>query len=209
MKVSPAGDKLTLEPSSITTGSVKNPNDGFRALIHDGDTVLKIGGEKHKPVPVPEGNWKLVSYTINLTEPAKPAEPSKKDGKKAAEEPSALRILAEGINAFISPVRIGGPPTPLRSRLSMVSAQATSDSKPIKVVKGETVELPFGAPYKPVVTAQNYGDPKQVNLAMSLVGSAGETVTTLMVEGGTPPKPEFTITDPEGKVVQQGSFEYG
>ena len=44
---------------------------------------------------------------------------------------------------------------------------------------------------------------------MSLVGSAGEVCTNMMVDGGRPAKPEFTITDPKGKVVQQGSFEYG
>ena len=30
-----------------------------------------------------------------------------------------------------------------------------------------------------------------------------------MVDGGRPAKPEFTITDPKGKVVQEGNFEYG
>jgi hypothetical protein len=49
----------------------------------------------------------------------------------------------------------------------------------------------------------------QISLEMSLVGSAGEVCTNLMLSGGRPPKPQFTITDPDGKVVQQGSFEYG
>jgi hypothetical protein len=30
-----------------------------------------------------------------------------------------------------------------------------------------------------------------------------------MTQGGRPAKPEFTITDPKGEVVQQGNFEYG
>ncbi len=30
-----------------------------------------------------------------------------------------------------------------------------------------------------------------------------------MVNGAQPEKPAFTITDPEGKVVQSGNFEYG
>ena len=46
-------------------------------------------------------------------------------------------------------------------------------------------------------------------LQMSLIGSAGERCTGLIVDGGRPPKPEFTITDPQGKVVQTGNFEYG
>ena len=50
---------------------------------------------------------------------------------------------------------------------------------------------------------------KQLSLDMSLVGSTGEICTNMMVNGGRPSKPEFTITDPKGKVVQQGSFEYG
>ena len=95
---------------------------------------------------------------------------------------------------------------------SLVTAQATAAYKAVKVVKGETVELPFGPPYKPTVTANYFEDgnkQKLLSLGMSLVGSAGEVCTNMMVNGGRPPKPEFTITDAKGKVVQQGSFEYG
>jgi hypothetical protein len=44
---------------------------------------------------------------------------------------------------------------------------------------------------------------------MKLIGSTGEECTSMTVEGSQPPKPEFTITDSEGKVVESGSFEYG
>ena len=46
-------------------------------------------------------------------------------------------------------------------------------------------------------------------LEMSLIGSSGEVCSNLTVDGGQPPKPEFTITDDKGKVVEAGSFEYG
>ena len=64
----------------------------------------------------------------------------------------------------------------------------------------------------PTVTAQYYmdGDKHQLlSLGMSLVGSAGEVCSDMMVNGGRPTKPKFTITDAKKKVVQEGSFEYG
>ena len=210
MKITPAGDKLTLEPSSVAFGHVTNPNDNFHAMIYSDAGFLKISGKKNTPIPVPEGQWKLLSYTIQ-TEPPKPAEPAKKEIKKDAKQLSLLDLLknAFGANPDVDVVSSNRP--------SMVAAQATDQYKAVKVVKGETVVLPFGPPYKPVVTAQNYGNPKEVNpellqivnLEMSLVGSAGEICTNLMCGNGRPGKPEFTITDPKGKVVQQGSFEYG
>jgi len=207
LKITPAGDKLTLEASSVATGNVTNPNDGFSALIYSDNIFLKISGNKDTPTPVPEGKWKLLTYTINLTEAPKPVEPSKKDDKKAEKETLSLGILAGAFKAvFNSTVRV-----PSRPRNSMVSARATNDYKVVKVVKGKTVELPFGPPYKPLVTARNYGNPKkkQVHLQMSLVGSAGEICSNMRVRDGRPSKPEFTITDPKGEVVQKDSFEYG
>jgi hypothetical protein len=44
---------------------------------------------------------------------------------------------------------------------------------------------------------------------MSLVGIGGEVCSNLIVDGGRPGKPAFTITDPDGKVVERGTFEYG
>jgi len=49
----------------------------------------------------------------------------------------------------------------------------------------------------------------QASLGLSLVGVGGEVCSNLMVDGGRPAKPAFTIADPDGKVVQSGNFEYG
>ncbi len=56
---------------------------------------------------------------------------------------------------------------------------------------------------------QGGGENKQASLGMTLVGSVGEVVSDMMVAGGRPPKPEFSIKDPKGEVVQSGNFEYG
>jgi hypothetical protein len=225
LKISPAGDKLTLTPSAVPVGSVTNRNEAYRAQIYGDKGFLKIRGTKGAPIAVPEGRWKLLSYTItcaNRPEPAKPA--VKAEEKKAEKKPadkaamakksSLLGVLAKqfietiagGGEAFVAePSFVAGP--------SLVSATATEKYKAVTVRKGETVELPFGPPYTPTVTAESYGPPnvkaEQFELEMGLVGVGGEACTNMMVKGGRPGKPEFTITDPKGKVVQQGSFEYG
>jgi hypothetical protein len=230
LKISPAGDKLTLTPSTVPLGSVTNRNEAFRALIYGDKGFLKIRGAKGAPIPVPEGRWKLLSYTITRANPgpAKPAAKAeaektaaKKPAQKAAsaKKSSVLGVLAEQFAetilgggseaspypASLEPSFVSGP--------SLVSATATEKYKAVTVRKGETVELPFGAPYTPTVTAMPYGLPnvqaKELYLAMELVGAGGEKCTNMLVKGGRPGQPDFTITDPKGKVVQQGSFEYG
>ncbi len=178
-----------------------------------------------QPIPVPEGKWKLLSYTITCTNPA-PAKPAVKaaERKTAAKKPaekaadakkgSLLGVLAKQLVETIAggsdtlvaePSSVSGP--------TIVSATATEKYKAATVRKGETIELPFGPPYTPTVTAMPYGTPKgepaQLFLEMGLVGVGGERCTNLMVKGGRPGKPDFTITDPKGNVVQQGNFEYG
>jgi hypothetical protein len=178
VKISPAGDKLTLEPSSAAIGKVTNPNSSYRAVIYSDAGFLKIQGDKNTPADVPEGEWKLLAYTIKHTEAAK----AKKEGEKAASQPA------------------------------VVTAEMTGEYKPVKVVKGETVEFPFGPPYKPTVSANYFEDGPQnkvLSLALSLVGSAGETCSDMSVNGDRPSKPDFTIADAKGKVVEEGSFEYG
>jgi hypothetical protein len=205
LSISPNGEKLTLTPSTVPLGSVTNGNEAFHALIYGDKGFLKIQGTKGTPIPVPEGQWKLFSYTIthaNSPEPAKPA------AKTAEKKNALLELLAKQLaGAITSGVE------PFGSGPSLVSATATGKCKAVTVRKGETVEFPFGPPYTPTVKAMNYGVPlgqqEQVSLEMQLVGVSGEACTNMMVKGGRPGKPDFTITDPDGKVVQQGSFEYG
>jgi hypothetical protein len=212
LKISPAGDKLTLDPASVPLGKITNPNGRFSAVIYGDNGFLKISGEKDTPISIPEGEWKLLSYTIDLTnapEPSKPEE--KKEVKKdEAKETSGLLALGRVLESLL-----GGNSTsagPPGRRFSYVTAGATAKYKPVKVSAGETVEFPFGPPYKPLVSVgyiQGGGENKQAALAMTLVGSVGEVVSDMMTNGGRPPKPEFTIKDPKGEVVQNGSFEYG
>ncbi len=227
LKVSPAGDKLTLNPSTAAVGSVSNRND-FRGLIYsDGKGFLKIHGTKGAPIPVPEGQWKLFSYTI--TQVNRPPEPAKPSAKAGAEKGPADTKSADGKSADkTAKAKQGSLFSALGQMItggsrqsegpSFASATATDKYKAVTVRKGATVELPFGPPYKPTVTAMSYyavpqagpgGKAEQLSLEMGLVGVGGEQCTNLMVKGSRPGKPEFTITDPGGKVVQQGNFEYG
>ena len=99
-------------------------------------------------------------------------------------------------------------PSMRRNGPTQISAYGTKTCPVIEVRKGETVVLPFGPPYKPVVKV-DYRNGDNASLGMSLLGAAGEVCSSLLVNGGQPAKPEFTITDPKDKVVEQGTFEYG
>ena len=224
LKITPAGDKLTLTPSTAAMGNVKNPNDDFQAMIYGDLGFLNIRGTKGQPVPVPEGQWKLLSYSITRQPPPQPKEPEKKaepdkqkETKKETSNGTLSQWLGTAVKAYLGDYTT---PKPVRSRVSIVSAQATADCKAVKVVKGETVDLLFGPPYKPAVTTplqenlnnisrEDLKKMRQIPLELSLVGSAGEVCTNLSINGQRPPKPSFTITDGKGEVAQQGSFEYG
>jgi hypothetical protein len=220
MKVSPAGDRLTLTPSSVPLGKVTNPHGKFHAVIYGDQGFLQIHGEKGAAVPVPEGEWKLLSYTIDMTgatEPSKPEGKPEKGKPEAKKQAGANKSLIEALAATAEKFLAGSVPAGTPYRNSVVSAQATAAYKAVTVSKDQTVELPFGPPYKPEVTGFPMGmrmvDKKQrieqMRLQLSLVGSAGEICTNMTVDGGRPAKPKFTITDPKGEIVEQGNFEYG
>jgi hypothetical protein len=208
LKISPAGDRLTLTPATVAMGRLSNPSEKFRAVIYGDQGILNIAGTKDEPIPVPVGHWKLYSYTIfrngyEKAAPEKEAERSEKKDEKRAKltgKPPKVELIDHASKTS-------------RPALStIVTAQATAGYKPIEVRPGETAVLPFGPPYTPKVTASMMmPDPKQpmMYLRMSLVGTTGEECSNIVIDGGRPPKPSFTITDPKGKVVEEGSFEYG
>lgn len=215
MEVSPAGNKLTLEPSKAGLGAISNPSGDFRALIYNDDgAILTIVGQDGKPAPAPEGEWKLLSYTIDLTAQRREAERKAKEEaekkpkegeKKEAKETSLLSALSKALGVGASSVS----PSRVSSGSTMVQASATKASKAVKVVQGQTAEMAFGAPFKPVIAASPRSK-GEAYLEMSLVGSAGEIVTNMTVDGGRPSEaPRFTIKDPKGNVAQEGKFEFG
>lgn len=223
VKVTPSGDQLTLTPTQRPMGSLRSPSRRFQALLYGELGFVKIAGSDTE-IPVPAGQWRLAAYTLDLTakrqaavEAARAKE--KPSGKpaggqerkapapttpKTTPERSILSAMARSLlGAAVprSPVRRSGP--------TIVSATWSNAADPITVRPGATAQRSFGPPYKPVVNI-DYASGDRIHLGMTLVGSAGERCTNLLVDGTRPPqKPEFTIRDAQGNVVQQGTFEYG
>lgn len=91
---------------------------------------------------------------------------------------------------------------------SLVYARATRDYPPITVREGQSSELPFGPPYKPLVKVANQRK-GTAELALTIVGSVGEIVNNIEIKGKRPPEPSFRIKTTAGKTVTSGQFEYG
>jgi len=201
LTISPTGDKLTIEPSKAAVGYIRNPKADFRALVYDDAGILRISGAKGAPVALPEGEWRLLSYTIDLTAASQPAT---KPAEKPARKGGLFRRLFSSVAGSDDGDSISTP------RPTMISAAGTRDYKPVTVKKGETVELPFGPPYKPAVRVEEWRRSKdRAELSMVLTGSAGEICTDLRVKGNQPDAPTFAIVAPDGEVIERGKFEYG
>jgi hypothetical protein len=193
LEISPAGDKLTLTPSSAPVGHVTTPHKGLSALMHSGERCLRIAAnedEESKPIPLPEGDWKLVEYTIDRT------------GYKPEEEGTQGASLLEALSGALAPPRSARRPT-------QVSAQGTTECKPVRVREGKTVALPFGPPFKPVVEVAYGAGREEVQLGMSLVGSGGEKCSSLIVDGRQPDGVPFTISTADGDEVVRDTFRFG
>ncbi len=194
LAVSPSGDEVTLEPSSIPIGYVSNANKGYRAILYGEDGFLKIVGDESGKAPVPVGKWQLASYTIDKGEIEEPAQ-------EKAEEGSWFDNIKRALT--------GTRPAVRQPRFTMVSARGKREYPAVEVAEGTTVELPFGGPFRPIVSVAYARSQGEVSLSMSLVGTADEVCTSLYVNSSRPGKPAFTITTEKGEVVDTGSFEYG
>jgi hypothetical protein len=166
--ISPAGDTLTLLPSQSPVGFVRSANQEYSAVLYGDKGFLKIGGTKSGSVPVPEGDWRLLRYVIDLS--------------KTDTTTETTRVTANGAK--------GGPV--------------------VKVEKGKTVDLAFGPPYRGIVKVSGYSPSQSsASLSMSIVGSASETCSGILVKGKQPEKPKLVIATADGKIVDRGAFEYG
>jgi hypothetical protein len=208
-KFTAAGDSLTLTPCTAPLGRVTSPHEGLQALLYGDLGVLRITCDRSQPLVLPAGKWRLLEYTIDRTGWQPPPPPAAKEKAKPVEsskvEHSLLEALVQALTGLGGSAEAGPA---MRNGPTMVAAAATMACPAIQVRAGQTVTLPFGPPFKPVVTAFPM-DGKTARLQLSLVGAAGEACNNLLVQGGRPPKPQFTIKTPKGDVVQSGSFEYG
>jgi len=91
---------------------------------------------------------------------------------------------------------------------TIVSASFAGKPSEVNVEKGGTTELPFGPPFRGVVTAAR-AEGGKLGLSLSVVGQGGEQCSNFLVGGKKPPAPLFEIRDENGKVVYGGKFEYG
>ena len=227
LKVAPAGDQITLTPSKVPIGYLTNPHQGLAAVMWgDAGLVQTVKGGS-KPVAMPEGEWRLLSYTIEVQQDSPPAASPEKRKDAAEKKPTGKeKPAAERKDADKEPVKIAFLGTIVRLMLgvsgpddesrmgpagySVVSAHATKECKPVTVRQGQTVTLPFGPPYRPVVTASyNHHESGRAALWLALVGSGGEEVAYMLVDGRRPPAPEFAISTVKGDVVKKDRFEYG
>lgn len=202
MAITPAGDKLTLDHSSVPVGKVTCPVDGLNVTVYGELGVLNLWGSKSEPILLPEGQWKLLNYTINQTGGEEPKDES---AEKKREKWSLLDALAGVLTEGVGFGNVASPPP-----FSLVSAHRTKDCKPMHVKAGETVALTFGPPWKPVVKASTTIRPGRIaELSLVIVGSGGDVCDNLEVNGDKPKQPEFTITTPDGEEVAKGKFEWG
>lgn len=196
LKVTPTGDEIVLTPSEVRLGEVTNPAERFSAEVYGELGILEVIGGRDKPALLPEGQWKLLSYTIDRTERPPPVmQPARTNKPRGS--------LLSRLLGFTSPVQ-----SPEQVRTTAVSAQGPRDYKAVEVVAGRKTVLPFGPPYKPVVRVSNVS-PGQAYLEMNLIGSAGEQCGLLLVEGDRPAEPMLTIVAPDGEIVERGKFEWG
>jgi hypothetical protein len=223
MKVSPVGDELTLTPYTGAVAEATNANcDRYEAVVCGDNGVLKISGERNKPIKLPVGEWRVINYRADAVPPkptVKPAdkpEPEKKADKPAEEKKARPNTgLARAVRSLMGSEEsddadeTASEPRIVRMRQTMVSADATKDSPAFKVEAGKTAFMQFGPPYKPMVRVSRAPEERDVRLGLAITGSGGELVNNLMVNGGRPKAPAFQIISPSGEIVLRGKFEFG
>jgi len=226
MKVSPQGDELTLTAYTGAVAEATNANcDLYEAVVYGDNGVLKISGERNKPVKLPVGEWRVVNYRASAA-PAKPANKpeAKPDAEKKTDKPAEEQkakpkktALSKAVGSWLGSGEAEDAdeeeevtlPQVLRQRQTIVSADATKDSPAFKVEAGKTVFMKFGPPYQPRVKVSRGGEDRDARLSLAIVGSGGELVNNLLVNGGRPKAPSFQIITPSGEIVHRGKFEFG
>ncbi len=65
----PSGKSITLTDSILPVGYVTNPNLQYDAVAYGDHGFVKISGTKDSKTKIPAGDWRLLEYKIDATDP--------------------------------------------------------------------------------------------------------------------------------------------
>jgi hypothetical protein len=183
ISVSPRGDQLTLEPYDKSVGWVSNLNENYRAVVYS-DLQPKAGDPRPGPYDhvVVKGDQGFVNIIG---------------------DESGRALLPVGEWKLLS-CAIGKTDRDAASGVTCLSARATRACETFEVIEGETIELPFGGPYRPQVEVEM--GTEYAYLKLSLIGAGGEECYDIQNEGEEPDVPKITITTSGGEIVEEGEF---
>jgi len=72
VKVSPVGDRLTWTPSVVSFGKISSPHAPCSMTLMGENGFLSLKLEKSEPAEVPAGQWRLLSYELQVKDWKKP-----------------------------------------------------------------------------------------------------------------------------------------
>ncbi len=200
VKIDPSGETLSLEPSSLATGYVTNPNRGFRATVYSERGIVEI---------VDDGTGKAAASRRRMEAPG-----VHDNGTQAARGGTQDRGEARGagkgrIRRACGAWQSADASSTGGTRTTMVSAQGTRNQfQAVKVTGGQTAEFPFGPPYTPQVTAAMREGQPNAALSLKLIGTAGEVCSSLVVNGSRV-SPSSQSSPRTTRKWRRGKFSYG
>lgn len=64
LEITPAGDRLKLEPANVPLGKVTSDNPAWNVVLYGPQGLLKLTGQAGREIPVPAGEWRLLEYAM-------------------------------------------------------------------------------------------------------------------------------------------------
>jgi hypothetical protein len=197
IKVRPSGEELTCTPAEVPLGKVTTPHMPCNVWLINEAGFLALDLPKDSTVDIPAGVWHLAQCMVTHAE---------KKTETTEQEQKNNNLPSHGAaHNFVRDTTTREDARSTSQVIRSIYATGGIASKPITVIAGQTTPLKIGPPYTPTVTVET--SDKVAMLGLEFRGGSQEKVEFL--SGPRPPNPTFTITDPRGKVVEQGSFEYG
>jgi hypothetical protein len=186
ISVTPGGDELTCKPVAAPMGKITIPHIPCNVWLINEQGLLALDLQNDTPVNVPVGKWRLLYCNFWQLD-----NKGRKTAQAGATNKSGAKVATQRSSVTKSPDII------------YMDTSDTRPCDPIIIVANQTTTLKIGPPFTPTLTVERNGEVAMLGLVVRGIGH--EKVDCHVAQS----KQRFRITDPQGKVVEQGSFEYG